>query len=170
MPHSPIDFPLALTFDDVLLKLTELRAGVYVFHDLVMAGLGVCTPADIAVSVLTTVIGQRPERGWTLVDAGWMALSRDRGTAAQAQDQGYGLVCDADGQVLDGWIVSAVNQEHGIVAHRSGDAGRLLDAPPGTALRILPNHACATCAPYEAYQVVDATNTLVDRWPRFNGW
>lgn len=29
-----------------------------------------------------------------LVDAGWMALSRDRGTANQQIDQGYGVVCD----------------------------------------------------------------------------
>lgn len=37
------------------------------------------------------------QKGWTIVDAGWMALSRDRGTAAQAVDQGYGVVCDLDG-------------------------------------------------------------------------
>lgn len=161
--------PTAL-FARHLQGVTELRAGVYVFNDLVMAGLGVCTPDEVAVSVLTTVIGQRPERGWTLVDAGWMALSRDRGTAAQPQDQGYGLVCDADGRVLPDWIVVAANQEHGTIAHRSGDASKLLDAPPGTQLRILPNHACATCAPYDAYQVIDAANAVVDRWPRFNGW
>jgi len=49
---------------------------------------------DIAISVLSTVIGHQKEKGWTLVDAGWMALSRDRGTAKQKVDQGYGLVCD----------------------------------------------------------------------------
>lgn len=35
--------------------VTEVRAGVYVFYDLVMAGLGVCAPEDIALSVLGTV-------------------------------------------------------------------------------------------------------------------
>jgi D-serine deaminase-like pyridoxal phosphate-dependent protein len=70
--------------------VTEVRAGVYQFFDLVMAGLGVCSLDDIAMSVLASVIGHQRERGWTLVDAGWMAMSRDRGTAAQPVDQGYG--------------------------------------------------------------------------------
>ncbi len=62
-----------------LTGVTEVRAGVHVFFDLVMAGIGVCAVEDIALSVLTTVIGHQKERGWILVDAGWMAMSRDRG-------------------------------------------------------------------------------------------
>jgi D-serine deaminase-like pyridoxal phosphate-dependent protein len=77
-----------------------LRAGVYVFVDLVMAGIGVCRHEDIAVSVLTTVIGHQSTRGWILIDAGWMALSRDRGTASQKVDQGYGLVCSENGEII----------------------------------------------------------------------
>ena len=68
--------------------MTEVRAGVYMFFDLVMAGLGVCGIDDIAVSVLTSVIGHQADRNWIITDAGWMALSRDRGTAAQRVDQG----------------------------------------------------------------------------------
>ncbi len=161
--------PTALFAQD-LSGVTEMRAGVYVFQDLVMAGLGVCRPEDIAVSVLTSVIGYQRAKGWTLVDAGWMALSRDRGTAGQPVDQGYGLVCDAQGRVLDDHIVSAVNQEHGILAHRSGDPALGLDLPVGTLLRILPNHACATCAQFNAYQVIDAANRVQACWPRFGGW
>ena len=48
------------------------------------------------------VIGRRPEKGWILVDAGWMALSRDRGTARHPVDQGYGMVCDIDGNAVAG--------------------------------------------------------------------
>ncbi|MBA3478282.1 MAG: alanine racemase, partial [Lautropia sp.] len=72
--------------------VTEVRAGVYVFFDLVMANVGVCTIDDIALSVLTSVIGHQPEKGWAIVDAGWMAMSRDRGTQAQRHDYGYGQV------------------------------------------------------------------------------
>jgi len=72
-----------------LAGVTEVRAGVFVFFDLVMAGIGVCTLDDIALSVLTTVIGHQKDRNWIMVDAGWMALSRDRGTANQRVDQGY---------------------------------------------------------------------------------
>ena len=161
--------PTAL-FAQALPGVTELRAGVYVFQDLVMAGLGVCAPQDIAASVLTSVIGHQRAKGWTLVDAGWMALSRDRGTAGQAVDQGYGLVCDASGRVLADHIVAAVNQEHGTITHRSGNPALGLDLPVGTLLRILPNHACATCAQFDAYQVINAANQVQARWPRFGGW
>ncbi|HNG80806.1 MAG TPA: alanine racemase, partial [Burkholderiaceae bacterium] len=69
--------PTAL-FAEQLAGVTEVRAGVYVFMDLMMAALGVCRLDEIAASVLSAVIGHQPDRGWTLIDAGWMALSRDR--------------------------------------------------------------------------------------------
>ena len=150
--------------------VTEVRAGVFVFFDLVMAGIGVCTLDDIALTVLTSVIGHQRERGWILVDAGWMALSRDRGTAAQALDQGYGVVCDADGRVLDGLIVAQASQEHGTIARRPGCDAPLPDLPVGTPLRILPNHACATGAQFDAYTVLPADGAAPVEWPRFRGW
>jgi D-serine deaminase-like pyridoxal phosphate-dependent protein len=151
--------------------VTEVRAGVYVFFDLVMAGIGVCTSDDIALSVLTTVIGHQKERGWIMVDAGWMALSRDRGTANQAVDQGYGLVCDIEGRVLDGLVVASANQEHGVIARRPGSSASLPDLAVGTQLRILPNHACATAAQFDGYEVIPADPTQpMAYWPRFRGW
>lgn len=151
--------------------VTELRAGVYVFFDLVMAGVGVCGLDDLALSVLTTVIGHQPERGWLLVDAGWMALSRDRGTASQALDRGYGLVCDVAGRPLDDLRFGAANQEHGILSSRSGAGGAALAAahPIGSRLRIAPNHACATGAQHDRYAVARG-DAVVATWPRFGGW
>jgi len=64
-----------------LTGVTEARAGIYVLFDLVMHNVGVCSVDDIALSVLTTVIGHQKKNGWAIVDAGWMAMSRDRGTA-----------------------------------------------------------------------------------------
>ncbi|MHA3980345.1 DSD1 family PLP-dependent enzyme [Halovulum sp. GXIMD14794] len=155
-----------------LTGVTELRAGVYVFQDLVMAGIGVCTPEQLALSVLTTVIGHQKARGWVLIDAGWMAMSRDRGTAAQAVDQGYGMVCDEHGRLLPDMIVAQANQEHGIVALRAGSAEALPDLPLGTKLRILPSHACATAAQHDCYHVIPAAgpDAALKHWPRFGGW
>lgn len=151
--------------------VTEVRAGVYVFFDLVMAGLGVCQADDIAASVLTTVIGHQPEKGWILVDAGWMAMSRDRGTAKQPVDQLYGLVCDAQGRPYPDLLLAETNQEQGIIKLRAGSGAALPDLPLGTKLRILPNHACATCAQHEAYEVVrGASPEVVAHWERFRGW
>ncbi|MBC5765851.1 DSD1 family PLP-dependent enzyme [Ramlibacter albus] len=149
--------------------VTEVRAGVYVFFDLVMANVGVCTPQDIALSVLTTVIGHQPDKGWAIVDAGWMAMSRDRGTQKQKHDYGYGQVCSLDGKVLQGYVLSGANQEHGILS-RVGepDFDIVTRFPVGTQLRILPNHACATGAQFPRYEAVDAAG--VQEWPRFYGW
>ena len=149
--------------------LTEMRAGVYMFQDLVMAGLGVCRIEEIALSVLVSVIGRQEEKGLILTDGGWMALSRDRGTAAQAVDQGFGLVCDLDGAPIGDLIVTAANQEHGLIGSRGGAAVDLDRFPIGRLLRILPNHACATAAQHQGYQVV-ADGAAVARWARFGGW
>lgn len=151
--------------------ITEVRAGVYMFFDLVQAGVGACTVDDIAVSVLATVIGRQARRGWLIVDAGWMALSRDRGTAAQAVDQGYGLVCDLDGRPHTDLVVTEASQEHGIVAVRPGSTAAVPDLPIGAKVRILPNHACATAAQHAGYFVVRAGSDRVHGyWPRFGGW
>ena len=150
--------------------VTEVRAGVYVFFDLVMHNVGVCSTDDIALSVLTTVIGHQEEKGWAIVDAGWMAMSRDRGTQSQQQDFGLGQVCTEDGTLLQGYLISSANQEHGIVS-RSGepdfDIARRF--PIGTRLRILPNHACATGAQHPVYHAVHEDGTTTE-WPRFYGW
>jgi D-serine deaminase-like pyridoxal phosphate-dependent protein len=140
------------------------------FHDLVMAGLGVCAVDDVAISVLVTVIGHQASKGWLITDGGWMAVSRDRGTAAQAVDQGYGLVCDADGRVLGDLVMSGANQEHGILARRDGEAWDVSAFPVGTRLRILPNHACATAAQFGGYVLLARGQLTGDYWARFNGF
>lgn len=157
------------TFGERFEGVTEVRVGVYMFQDLVMAGLGVCALDDIAISVLASVIGHQPEKGWIITDGGWMALSRDRGSAAFPVDYGYGLVCDAAGAALDDLIVVACNQEHGIIARRDGGPIDLSAFPVGRLLRVLPNHACATAAQFCAYDVV-AGDAVIARWPRMGGW
>ncbi len=150
--------------------VTEVRAGVYAFFDLVMHNVGVCRADELALSVLCTVIGHQDDKGWALVDAGWMALSRDRGTQRQRQDFGYGQVCDLQGIPIDGYVVASANQEHGIVARRDGtDRAIAQRFPLGTRLRILPNHACATGAQHPVYQALRPDGT-VEAWPRFYGW
>lgn len=158
------------TFGKRLDGVTEVRAGVYVFFDLVMAGLSVCATADIAASVVTTVIGHQLDRGWVITDAGWMAMSRDRGTASQVVDQGYGVVCDVAGEPIKDLIVSSANQEHGIVSRRDGGPINAVDYPLGMTFRVLPNHACATAAQYDDYKIVRGGQRVEAVWSRFRGW
>jgi D-serine deaminase-like pyridoxal phosphate-dependent protein len=150
--------------------VTEVRCGVYVFFDLFMTNVGVCAIDDIALSVLTTVIGHQSERGWIIVDAGWMAMSRDRGTARQRHDYGYGIACDLEGHPLnENLVMIAANQEHGILAATNGGPISLENRfPIGTRLRIFPNHACATGAQFSEYRA--ATDNGLETWRRFNGW
>ena len=155
---------------EALEGVTEVRAGVYVFFDLVMRNVGVCTEEEVALSVLTTVIGHQAEKGWAIVDAGWMAMSRDRGTQKQKRDFGYGQVCTLDGAVLPGYVLSGANQEHGILSHEAAaDTDIAARFPIGTRLRILPNHACATGAQFPEYHALSEDGGL-QTWGRFHGW
>jgi D-serine deaminase-like pyridoxal phosphate-dependent protein len=154
-----------------LTGVTEVRAGVFVFFDLFMAGLGVCTPDDLALSVLATVIGRQADKGGIITDAGWMAMSQDRATRSQALDQGYGIVCDAAGRPIPDLVMTGASQEHGVLRLRDEAAGPLPDLPVGTLLRIYPNHACATAAQHDRYHVVrDGEPGVRAVWERFGGW
>ncbi|KAA1012895.1 DSD1 family PLP-dependent enzyme [Paraburkholderia panacisoli] len=152
--------------------VTEVRAGVYVLFDLVMHNVGVCALDDIALSVLATVIGHQADKGWAILDAGWMAMSRDRGTSKQSHDFGYGQPCLLNGTLLPGYVVSGANQEHGILSPTQADAHAddiTQRFPIGMKLRILPNHACATGAQFPEYHAVAPDGDSVE-WRRFQGW
>lgn len=151
--------------------VTEVRAGVYVFFDLVMAGVGICRKDEIALSVLCSVIGHRPGAGLIITDAGWMAMSRDRGTQKQEQDFGYGMVCDAAGNAIPELQFDQANQEHGVL-HWTGDSSADITRrfPIGSQLRITPNHACATGAQHQKYYVIREDSNKLMAWERFGGW
>ncbi|MBU6957039.1 DSD1 family PLP-dependent enzyme [Pseudomonas sp. CVAP len=150
--------------------VTEVRAGVYVFFDLVMHNIGVCQAGELALSVLTTVIGHQQDKGWIITDAGWMAMSRDRGTQRQRQDFGYGQVCTEAGDWIEGALLTGANQEHGIITLGVAESANLVARfPIGSRLRILPNHACATGAQFPDYHACDAEG-VVHTWSRLHGW
>ncbi|HEX4174193.1 MAG TPA: alanine racemase [Acetobacteraceae bacterium] len=146
--------------------VTEVRAGVYMFGDLFQAEIGTHDLGSIALTVLTSVIGRRP--GHLLVDAGGLALSKDRSTADAPRDYGFGLVLDAVGRRRFGdAIVGRAYQEHGVV---QADPAYPLHLPVGAKLRIMPNHTCMTAAAHDRYFVVEGTDEVVAIWPRVNGW
>ena len=155
-------------FAEHLRGVTEVRAGIYLFWDLAQLSRGVCGVDDIAVSVLATVIGHQ-RRGPSLVlDAGALALSKDTGANRLLPDAGYGWVCDARTLGRIGALsVETVHQEHGSVP--VPDETWFARLPIGSVVRILPNHACLTCAGYGAYDVLRA-GAIRETWARTGGW
>jgi len=89
-------------------------------------------------------------------------------------DAGYGWVCDVATLKRFGSLsVSTVHQEHGTVP--VPDESWFARLPIGSRVRILPNHACLTCAAYSSYDVLRAgpppsTTHLIEQWPRVGGW
>jgi D-serine deaminase-like pyridoxal phosphate-dependent protein len=160
--------PTASVVDD-LAGITEVRPGVYTFFDLVMRGIGVCRTGDIALSVLAAVTGHQRERGWVITDAGWMAMSGDRGSASPDYDFGYGEVCDLDGNPIDDLSLVRANQEHGVIGSRCGGSIDFDAFPIGRLVRVLPNHACATAGQFDRYVVLDE-GEVVGEWERTRGW
>ena len=149
-----------------LAGVTEVRAGVYMFGDLFQAEIGTHAIEAIALTVLASVIGRRP--GQVLMDAGGLALSKDRSTESAPKDYGFGLVLDIHGNRSYGeTIVRRAYQEHGVVEFAPDHA---LDLPIGAKLRIAPNHTCMTAAAHDRYHVVDGGDEVVAIWSRVNGW
>ncbi|MHC5209252.1 MAG: alanine racemase [Planctomycetota bacterium] len=145
--------------------LTELRPGVYLLMDVFQASIGVCTPGDIAASVLATVIARHEDGRRLVIDAGALALSKDRGVSRDEAPR-YGLVADLRGGPLDGAHVTDLHQEHGEVR-----ADTPLRLHIGDRVRVLPNHACLTAAAYHRFHVVEGTSERIeDEWPRVVGW
>jgi D-serine deaminase-like pyridoxal phosphate-dependent protein len=150
--------------------ITEVRAGVYMAGDLFQVALGSLRLEEVAVTVLATVISHNPALNQIVVDAGALALSKDRSTAAgPGPDMGYGLVLDLLGRCLASDLtIIDVHQEHGEI--RSNSRLPFERLPIGSKVRILPNHVCMTAAMYEHYLVVDGSDTVEDIWERTNGW
>lgn len=148
--------------------VTEARPGVYMFQDLFQAEIGSCGKSDIAMTVLSSVVGTNLEAGRLLIDAGAIALSKDRSTQATAHDAGYGEIRDVEnGYGLGTCIIDRAYQEHGAA---SCDADVLQRVQIGTRVRVAPNHACLTAAAHDRYYIVDGTSEVIDVWDRVNGW
>ena len=157
-------------FGEDFAGIHEIRPGVYLAGDLFQAQLGTISVEDIAVSVLASVIAHDRSRNTLMLDAGGLALSKDRSTASARVDQGYGIVVRADGSRFDtDPLVSNVHQEHGEV---TGDTALPYDElPVGSMVRVLPNHVCMTAAPHDRYLVVEGVgNEVVAVWDKVTGW
>jgi D-serine deaminase-like pyridoxal phosphate-dependent protein len=122
--------------------VTEIQAGSYALMDTDYAQVGV--PFDHAFAVLGTVIS-RPVPDRCVADCGHKSVTKDHGLPA-VED-------------LDGAIVTALNDEHAVIA-----------IPPdarvaiGDRIRLLPSHTDPTVNLHDVFYVIDGEQ-VVDVWP-----
>ena len=147
--------------------VTELRAGVYTVFDMDQQSRGVCTTDEIALSVLSCVIGHNRAADKILLDAGGLALSKDKSADRFRPEVSYGQICTVDGILVPELYVTSVSQEHGHVLVRDENDYGLF--PVGSQVRILPIHACMTAAAYDHFNIIE-NDVVTGTWDRVNGW
>ncbi len=147
--------------------VTEARPGNYALFDVFQARIGSCELADVALSVLVSVIGVYPSRGQILVDGGALAFSKDPGATHVDPTGGFGVVRSVEGLDLPLRLVG-LSQEHGKM-ETVGDPGWLAGVNPGDRLRVLPNHCCLVTALHPTLEVVRG-GEVVDSWRPVRGW
>ncbi len=104
--------------------VTELRAGTYVFNDLMQLAAGSAGEDDLALTVLCSVVSTRQPGGAT-VDGGSKTFTSERGA-------------DGFARALDREIVlDRLSEEHGMAIVAPGASVTL-----GERIRFVPTHAC----------------------------
>jgi len=166
VPAISIGSTPTVTHVDHLDGISEVRAGNYVFFDTTQVAIGSCTIDDCAQSVLSAVVHRDRARGHVVIDAGAIALSKDRGADLPGHPAGYGRVLALAGEDL-GLRVDAVSQEHGVI--RVTDAALFDRLPVGARVRVLVNHSCLSAAQHDAYHVLEGSR-IADRWTIHRGW
>lgn len=151
---------------DHLEGIDEIRPGNYIFYDAFQATLGSCDFGDCALTVLAAVVHRDRTRRKIVIDAGAIALSKDRGPVEFDPACGFGHVLDTEGGDL-GLRVASVSQEHGII--KVEDEALFERLRVGTRVRVLANHSCLTAAQHPFYNVLEA-GQIVDRWEIQRGW
>lgn len=166
VPAVSVGSTPTITHVDHLEGIDEVRAGNYVFLDAAQATIGSGTLDDCVLTVLAAVVHRDRSQGKVVLDAGAIALSKDRGAVDLDAASGYGRVCDLAGRDL-GLRLDSLSQEHGVV--RVTDRTLLEQLVVGSRVRVLVNHSCLTAAQHAAYQVVEGER-VVDRWAIHRGW
>jgi D-serine deaminase-like pyridoxal phosphate-dependent protein len=151
---------------DALDGVDEVRPGNYVFYDAFQATLGSCSFADCALTVLAAVTHRDRARRRVVIDAGAIALSKDRGPVEFDSTCGYGRVLDLMGSEL-GLRVDSLSQEHGIL--QVEDEATFDKLKVGARVRILANHSCLAAAQHTHYHILE-NDRIVDRWEIHRGW
>ena len=166
VPTVSIGSTPSITHVDHLDGIDEIRPGNYILFDAFQATLGSCGFEDCALTVLAAVTHVSRTHRKIVVDAGAIAMSKDRGAVDLDSSCGYGRVLDLDGRDL-GLRLDSLSQEHGQI--NVLDDSVFDHFKVGSRVRILANHSCLTAAHHSHFHVLE-NGTIIDSWPIHNGW
>ena len=113
--------------------VTEVRAGNYVFNDLMQLDHGVANESQLSLSVLCTVVSEN-RSGQVTIDGGSKTFSGDAGGVGTGRAAPATIARATDRKIF----VERLNEEHGVA--RTEEKVKL-----GEKIRFYPYHAC-TCA------------------------
>ena len=119
--------------------VTECRPGNYVYNDASQLSLGTCSEADLAMTVLATVVSV-PDETRAVLDAGSKTLSSD---PLRPKAGGHGFIRGRRSRI------DRLSEEHGVLRVEPGERFRV-----GEKVFVLPNHACVVSNLHDAVWAV----------------
>ena len=139
----------------------EMHPGNFIYYDMTQVGLGACTVDDIAVRVLTRVVGHYRKSNTLLIDCGWT------GASAQGKEQGYGFFPRAPELQI-----ANLKQECGEVTTVDGAPIDFERYPIGSLLALAPWHSCASTHQHAHVHVLEdeAAHEVAEVWAICKGW
>jgi D-serine deaminase-like pyridoxal phosphate-dependent protein len=109
--------------------ITEVRAGTYVFNDLMQLGYGSATPSDLALTILCTVVSHHGDRA--TIDGGSKTFAGDyRVNGPTPAESGYARALDRP------VFVDRLSEEHGMITAGAGSVAL------GEKIAWIPSHVC----------------------------
>ena len=137
----------------------EMHPGNFLYYDTTQLRLGSCASVDdVAVRVITRVVGHYKRSNILLIDAGWTGLS------AQGKERGYGAI-----PKHPELAIVTLKQECGEITTRDGSPLNFESYPIGTILEVAPHHSCAATHQHAECHVV-RSGLILDSWPICKGW
>lgn len=147
------DTPTCSVVDD-LSAVDEVRAGNFVYYDLMQLQISSCTLEQIAVAVACPVVAIHPQRNEVVIYGGAVHFSKDR---IELDNIGviYGQPVYTEsyswGTSIEGAYLTRISQEHGILTIPTE---KIKNIHVGDIIPILPIHSCLTANLLEDQQVV----------------
>lgn len=145
--------PSMMHSENILMGITEIRPGTYIFMDVGQAS-AINDFSKCAATVLATIIS-KPNDERIVLDTGAKALTSQNRSGGICATSGFGVVKNSKDLRLSG-----VFDEHGLIY----DVEFSKKIAVGDKIEIIPNHICPTCNLYEKAYLV-STGKIIREIP-----